>query len=77
MSEEKKSNYRGFTPAQAEAHKRYMENFVEIKVRMTPERRETVKNHASSMNESTSAFINRAITETMERDIASKEGSPS
>ena len=30
MSEDKKTKYRGFTPAQAEAHTRYMKNFVEI-----------------------------------------------
>ncbi len=68
MPEDKKSKYRGFTEAQAKAHKRYMQNFIEIKVRMTPEKRETVKEHAASMKESTTAFINRAIDETMERD---------
>lgn len=68
MGDEKKSEYRGFTPAQAEAHKRYMKNFVEIKVRMTAEKRELVQGHATEMGESTTAFINRAIDETMERD---------
>ena len=69
MSEERKSTYRGFTPTQAEAHKRYMQNFVEVKVRMTPDKRETIKNHASRMGESSTAFINRAIDETMKHDI--------
>ncbi|RHU53742.1 hypothetical protein [Coprococcus sp. TF11-13] len=68
MGNEKKSDYRGFTPAQAEAHKRYMKNFVEIKVRMTAEKRGVVQEHATEMGESTTAFINRAIDETMERD---------
>ncbi len=68
MGDEKKSEYRGFTPAQAEAHKRYMKNFVEIKVRMTAEKRGLVQGHATEMGESTTAFINRAIDETMERD---------
>jgi len=68
MPEDKKSKYRGFTEAQAKAHKRYMQDFVEVKVRMTPEKRETVKEHAASMKESTTAFINRAINETMEKD---------
>jgi len=45
-----------------------LKKFIEIKVRMTPEKRETVKKHASSMKESTTAFINRAIDETMQRD---------
>ena len=68
MPEEKKSKYRGFTPTQAEAHKRYMESYVEVKVRMTPEKRSTVKEHASTKGESTTAFINRAIDETIKRD---------
>lgn len=68
MSEDKKSKYRGFTPAQAEAHKRYMKDFVEIKVRMTANKRSIVQEHAASMGESATAFINRAIDETMERD---------
>ena len=61
---EKKSK----TEAQIRAQKKYMENFVEVKVRMTPEQREQVKAHAQTMGESTTAFINRAITETMNRD---------
>ena len=58
------------TEAQKRAQRKYMENFVEIKVRMTPERRTAVQEHAKSQNESTTAFINRAIDETMERDCA-------
>ncbi len=68
MSEDKKTKYRGFTPAQAEAHKRYMKDFIEIKVRMKAEKRSIVQEHAASMGESATAFINRAIDETMERD---------
>ena len=74
MSEDKKTKYRGFTPAQAEAHKRYMKDFVEIKVRMTANKRAEVQQHAASMGESTTAFINRAIDETMSRDgLSDKE----
>ncbi len=68
MSENKKAKYRGFTPAQAEAHKRYMKDFVEIKVRMKAEKRSIVQEHAASMGESATAFINRAIDESMSRD---------
>lgn len=60
------------TEAQIRAQKKYMENFVEVKVRMTPERREQVKAHAQTIGESTTAFINRAITETMQRDLEKK-----
>ena len=63
--EEKKAQ----TEAQIRAQKKYMENFVEIKVRMTPDRREQVKAHAQANGESTTAFINRAIDEAMQRDL--------
>lgn len=68
IPENKKTKYRGFTPAQAEAHKRYMKDFVEVKVRMKIEKRTTIQEHAAKMGESTTAFINRAIDEAMERD---------
>ena len=72
MPEDNKGTYRGFTPAQAKAHKRYMESYVEVKVRMTPEKREIIQKHAATIGESTTAFINRAIDEAMQRD-AEKE----
>ncbi len=63
MTEKKK-----LSEAQIRAHKKYMENFVEVKVRMTPEKRETIKIHAKKQNESATSFINRAIDETIKRD---------
>lgn len=68
MEEEKKSTYRGFTDAQARANKKYLAKLAEIKVRMAPEKRETIQAHASARGESVNAFINRAIDETMERE---------
>ena len=68
MAEEKNNTYRGFSEAQARAHKKYIAQFVETKIRMTPERREEVRAHADTRGESLNAFINRAIDETMERD---------
>lgn len=59
--------------AQKRAQKKYMEKFVEVKVRMTPEQRCTVQAHAQRMGESTTVFINRAISETMERDKVASE----
>lgn len=56
------------TEAQIRAQKKYMENFVEIKVRMTADKRSVVQEHAANMGESATAFINRAIDETMSRD---------
>ena len=73
MSEDKKTKYRGFTTAQAEAHKRYMKDFVEVKVRMKANKRAIIQEHAANMGESATAFINRAIDETMQRDTQPNE----
>lgn len=62
------SPYKGFTDAQARAHKKYMENVATIQVRTTTERREKIKTHADAQGESVNAFINRAIDEAMKRD---------
>ena len=56
MSEEKKAG-RKLTQARKEANARYNSKFVEVKVRMTPERRSIVQDHAASMEESATAFI--------------------
>ena len=56
------------TEAQKRAKQKYMERYVEIKVRMTPERRAEVQEHAKTQGESATAFINRAIDEQMVRD---------
>lgn len=58
---ENKSTYRGFTEAQAKAHAKYMEKFVEIKTRMTPEKRQLIKDHAAAVGESVSQYVNNAI----------------
>jgi hypothetical protein len=69
--DEKKGGY--YTEARARANRKYMEKYVEVKVRMTPEQRNTVQAHAQQMGESATVFINRAINETMERDNADRE----
>ena len=66
MNEEKKTG-RKLTQARKEANARYNSKFVEVKVRMTPERRSVVQ--------SATAFINRAIDETMTRDHEKKSNS--
>lgn len=55
--------------AQKRAQRNYMKKFVEVKVRMTPEKRTIIQEHARSMDESATEFINRAIDEAIERDI--------
>ena len=55
--------------AQQKAVTKYMrENYDEIKVRVEKGRRDIVKSHAEARGESVNGFINRAISETMERD---------
>ena len=56
------------TEAQKRAHRKYMEKFVEVKVRMTPERRSAVQAHAEAQGESTTGFINRAIVNQIAAD---------
>lgn len=56
------------TEAQKRAQKKYMSSFVEIKVRMTPEKRSIIQGHAQTMGESATTFINRAVDEAIERD---------
>ena len=56
--------------AQKRAHRKYMEQFVEIKVRVTPEKRAEIQTHAKQRGESATTFINRAIDNQIERDNA-------
>lgn len=48
-------------------------NYDRVELRLEKGRKETVKAHAETKGESLNAFINRAITETMERDTAATE----
>ena len=68
MSEEKKSTYDGYTEARKKANKKYMSKLVDIHLPVPPERRDLIKEQAGKQNESMSAFINRAIAETLKRD---------
>lgn len=68
MAEKKAGSYNGYTPARKRANEKYNAKFHEVKVRMDPDRHEMVKKHARDNGESTSAFINRAIDEAIERD---------
>lgn len=59
--------YKGFTEAQAKAHKKYMEGVATIQVRTTADRREIIKTIAGKDGESVNAYINSAIDERIER----------
>lgn len=59
--------------AQRRATNKYLEKFDEMRVRVPTGQKDVVKAHAEAQGESLNAFINRAITETMERDGAATE----
>ena len=69
MSEEKTTHSK-LSEARRRANKKYNDRFVEMKVRVTPEKRSIIKEHAEAMGESATAFINRAIDEAMKRDLS-------
>ena len=67
------SNQPKTSESRLKANKKYLSKFADIKIRVEPEWRDTIQAHANSVGESTSAFIKRAITETMERDQTSQK----
>ena len=57
--------------AQQKAVNKYVkENYDRVNVNMPKGQKDAVKAHAEAQGESLNAFINRAVTETMERDKA-------
>ena len=61
----------GIGEARKRANDKYLKEKVEeFKVRVPKGKKDEIKAHAEAQGESTNAFINRAIDETMERDTA-------
>lgn len=56
------------TEAQKRAQRVYMDKFAVVQVRMERSAQEVIKAHAKKQGESVNAFINRAVTETIERE---------
>lgn len=61
----------------SEARRRAADKYIsektdEIKLRVTKGKKDIIKAHAESMGESVNSFINRAISEAMERDNNAK-----
>ena len=57
--------------AQQKAVSKYMkENYDVYQIRMPKGRKDIIKAHAEARSESVNGFVNRAISETMERDSA-------
>ncbi len=60
--------------AQQKAVSKYMkENYDVYQIRMPKGRKDEIKAHADAQGESVNGFINRAISETMERDGGKSE----
>ena len=59
---------RQYTEAQAKASREYMKKNTVLRVVVSKERKEIIEEYAKANGESMSAFINRAINETMERE---------
>lgn len=49
-------------------------SYDEIKVRVSKGEKEIIQTHAEAHSESVNGFINRAISETMERDKTAPDG---
>ena len=62
------SNEQKTPESQKKAIKKYLSKFVDVKIRVEPDYRDQIQLHAQSTGESMSAFIKRAIDETMVRD---------
>ena len=70
MTDEKKK----ISEAQRRAVAKYnAANYDRVELRLDKGQKELVKAHAEAQGESLNGFINRAITETMERDNAATE----
>ena len=54
--------------ARKRANQKYIDKQGEIKVRVSKERKAEIQTHAEARGESVNGFINRAISEAMERD---------
>lgn len=58
-----------YSAAQNKATQKYIKSaYDEIKIRIAKGNKDTIKAHAAKQGESLNGFINRAISETMERD---------
>ncbi len=58
-----------YTDARKNGNKKWDANNLDrISIAMKKGKKEDIKNHAEQNGESVNSFINRAITETMERD---------
>lgn len=56
------------TEAEKKAQKKYMSKFTIINVRMEPEKKQRLQDHANNQGESVNEYINKAIDERIDRE---------
>ena len=61
---------------QASVHKYVREHYDRISVTVPQGKKDAIRDHAKGRGESVNGFINRAISETMERDQETESTSP-
>lgn len=54
--------------SQIKANKKYHAKFERVFIRVSPEEKTAIEEHAAKMNESVNVFVQRAVREAMERD---------
>ena len=59
--------------ARRRANEKWRSKFPEVRFRVSKEKKEQIQEHAAQQGETLNAFLNRAVSETMERDHAKKE----
>ncbi len=66
-----------YSETSKKATNKYRKKFDIIQFRVPAGERQQIADHSSSRGESLNAFLNRAVKETMERDVASPDDEPS
>lgn len=54
--------------ARKRANDKWRSKFIEVRFRVTPEKKAIIDNYAKEHNESVTSFLNRAVDEAMARD---------
>ena len=54
--------------SQLKASKKYQQKFDRLQIRVTPEEKKIICDHAESTGESLNTFVRRAILDTVDRD---------
>ena len=58
--------------ARRRANDKWRAKFLEVRFRVTTEKKDAIQSHAAAQGESVNAFLNRAVEETMTRDNEKK-----